>query len=131
VILLAALLSAGPAAADLSLCAALDRDAERLACYDRLAGRAQMAAFSGKGGGVTPPFTVTAPTLLRFESADAIMVVYLLNADGTVAQNLHKGGVGVGEHLIETPGAYSVQVNASGGWRVWLAPAGNNGNSAP
>jgi hypothetical protein len=61
---------------------------------------------------------VPEPSLLRFESRDAIMVAYLLGANGEVVQNLHHGGAGEGSHLIERAGAYRVQVNASGGWRI-------------
>lgn len=91
----------------------------RLACYDALTVPADLEV-TGKGSAVTDPFRITEPRLLRFESDDAIMVVYLLDEAGAVVQNLHRGGAGAGEHLIEEPGQYSVQVNATGGWSLRL-----------
>ncbi|MEO0959240.1 MAG: hypothetical protein AAFW01_19000 [Pseudomonadota bacterium] len=106
--------------AGLARCATLAPDAERLACFDELAKRSVAHVYAGKGGGTTAPFSVDAPRLLHFESGDVIMVATLLREDGTVAQNLHLGGRGTGRHLIEEPGTYRVQVNASGSWRIWL-----------
>ena len=51
-------------------------------------------------------------------SSDAVMVVYLLNERDEVVQNLHRGGKGEGSYLIEMPGRYHVQVNATGHWKI-------------
>lgn len=120
-----AILAAGGAAAaaqaDLAACRALPDDAARLACYDALP-LPGATAFQGKGSGMAGPFTVTGPRTLGFASDDAILVAYLLDdATGAVVQNLHHGGAGTGHFLIETPGTYRVQVNASGGWRIELS----------
>lgn len=97
-------------------------DARRLACYDALKAPATGDLFRGKGSGITPEFTVETPRLMRFDSADVIMVVYLLDEDGAVVQNLHRAGAGGGEHVIARPGRYHVQVNASGAWTVNILP---------
>ncbi|MEM0950358.1 MAG: hypothetical protein AAGK37_23410 [Pseudomonadota bacterium] len=110
---------AEPLAAQLMVCREISQPEARLECYDGLAVRADLEVI-GKGSAVTDPFTITEPRVLRFESEDAIMVVYLLNDAGDVVQNLHRGGAGVGEHLIEDPGQYRVQVNATGGWFLRL-----------
>ncbi|MEM1346612.1 MAG: hypothetical protein AAGI34_18795 [Pseudomonadota bacterium] len=127
----AALLLAVPAAADLADglagCAAISANQDRLACFDRLAEQATTDVFSGKGGGMTGAFTVETPRLLHFESSDVIMIATLLRADGSVAQNLHQAGRGVGRHLIAIPGEYRLQVDASGAWRVWLSTPGQDG----
>ncbi|TQD37353.1 hypothetical protein ACTTAK_07190 [Rhodobacter capsulatus] len=109
-------------AAGLQTCREIPSDTARLACYDRLAVPDPGEVFIGRGNGITPAFEVAAPRLMRFESADVIMVIYLLDAADRVVQNLHLGGAGGGEYLIKTPGRYHVQVNATGGWRIDLAP---------
>lgn len=115
-------LLAVPAHADLAGCRALTDDGTRLACYDALP-LAPDTVFQGTGSGMAGPFTIAAPQVLGFASDDAILVAYLLDdATGAVAQNLHHGGAGTGHFLIETPGTYRVQVNASGGWRIQLSP---------
>lgn len=115
-----AALAVSVAHADLPACRALPDDGARLACYDALPLPAAMA-FSGNGSGMAGPFTITAPRMLGFASDDAILVAYLLDdATGAVVQNLHHGGAGAGRFLIEAPGTYRVQVNASGGWRIEL-----------
>ncbi len=111
----------GAAQADLPACRGLCDPAAQLACYDALP-LAPATAFQGKGSGMAGPFTVTEPQMLGFESDDAILVAYLLDdATGAVVQNLHHGGAGTGHFLIDTPGTYRVQVNASGGWRIRLS----------
>lgn len=105
-------------AAGLLACRDRAEAAARLACYDALAAPRTAIAFDGTGSATTPVFELAAPSRLRFESRDAIMVAYLLGAEGEVVQNLHRGGAGEGSYLIERPGRYSVQVNASGGWRI-------------
>lgn len=100
-------------------CRALPDAAARLACYDALSVRADLE-LEGKGSAVTGLFSVTEPRRLLFESDDAIMVLYLLNEAGAVVQNLHRAGAGFGQHLIEEPGTYRVQINATGGWFLRL-----------
>ena len=120
-VILAGLLAV-PAHADLADCRALPDDGARLACYDALP-LVPDTAFQGTGSGMAGPFTIAAPQMLGFASDDAILVAYLLDdATGAVVQNLHHGGAGTGHFLIETPGTYRVQVNASGGWRIQLSP---------
>lgn len=105
-------------AAGLRACRGEASDGRRLACYDALDAKRLLASFAGAGSGTTAAFDVAGPSLLRFESLDVIMVVYLLGADGQVVQNLHRGGAGTGSFLIEEAGVYRVQVDASGGWRI-------------
>lgn len=118
-------LAAGEAAADLeaavAACRAVADPQARLACYDAAA-QGVGARFSGRLSGMTEPFDIAAPTLLRFASDDAVLVLYVLDAAGSVVQNLNQAGVGEGRFLIEAPGRYRLQINASGGWRVWLEP---------
>lgn len=114
---------ATPLAAGLVTCREVISDVERLTCYDRLADTGQGEQFNGQGSGITPTFEVAAPRLMTFESEDAVMVVYLLNAQDEVVQNLHRGGAGGGSFLIETPGQYHVQVNATGRWTIRVARA--------
>lgn len=126
-IALVAALAAPPAGAEglkqaMETCRTLTQAAERLACYDRLPAVVPSAVFTGFGNGVTAPFGIAAAQVLRIESADIIMVGYLLREDGSVALNLHKGGQGVLETLIAEPGRYSLQINASGAWKAWLSP---------
>lgn len=90
----------------------------RLACYDALTPGGPEHAFRGAGSAELPQFAIPGPRLLRFTSDDAVMVLYLLNASGEVVKNLHRAGAGEGAFLIETPGEYSLQVNATGGWTI-------------
>lgn len=112
----------GDLVARLEHCARIAEAGRRLSCYDALALDRTPPAFDGRLGSRTEPFTVDRPTLLRFENDDVIMVVYLLDEKGEVFQNLHRGGRGLGEYEIRRLGTYSLQVNASGSWRVWLTP---------
>ncbi len=119
--ILALLFAAAAAQADgLGACRALTEAAARLACYDALPlpDAAAVVEFHGKGGGMTDAFDVTAPQMLTYESDDVVLVAYLLDASGAVVQNLHRAGIGAGQYLIQTPGSYRVQVNATGSWRV-------------
>ncbi len=109
-------------AQDVALCRAIGADAARLACYDRLAAPKAVARFDGNGGAITPLFTLTAPGRLNFTSRDAVMVIYLLDKDGAVVRNLHRAGAGDGTFLIADPGSYSLQINATGAWRVEILP---------
>lgn len=104
----------------LTACRQLSDDQARLICYDALVLPIQTRQFKGSGNAITPRFEVSRPSRLGFESQDAVMVIYLLDASGAVVQNLHKAGAGQDSFLIETPGWYSVQINATGGWRVEL-----------
>ncbi|MEG4642815.1 MULTISPECIES: hypothetical protein [Paracoccus] len=129
VILAAAALAATPApgldlAAALGTCRAEADEALRLACYDRLAARKPALEHRGAGNRVLPRFDLDGPARLVFESTDAIMVVYLLDASGAVIQNLHQAGAGAGSFLIQKPGRYGIQVNASGGWLIRLEDPG-------
>ncbi len=117
------LLVAGPAAArdltaGVAACRSHADDIARLSCYDALPVGGDVVEYSGAGSAFTPEFAITRPTRLSFESRDAVMVMYLLDAQGNVVQNLHKGGAGGDSYMIETPGTYRVQVNATGGWRI-------------
>lgn len=107
-------------AGGLRACRSLTTAAARLACYDALPAGAATLTFSGHGSHITPGFQIDQPQRLRFENTDAVMVIYLLDATGAVVQNLHQGGVGTGAFLIVEPGQYRVQINATGGWRIWL-----------
>lgn len=112
---------AGPLETALRACRALSQDdGARLRCYDALDMRAPAFHLAGHGSALSPPFEVEAHGRLVFESTDVIFVAYLLDAQGRVVQNLHHGGAGTGMFEIAAPGRYQVQINASGGWRVWL-----------
>lgn len=108
--------------AGFAACRGLASDAARLGCYDALPVPEQAAnlRFNGAGSALTAPFDVGTRARLSFTSDDAIFVAYLLDPEGRVVQNLHRGGAGQGEFLIEAPGRYRLQINASGGWRVEL-----------
>lgn len=109
---------ASPLVDSLRACRGIAGASARLACYDALAPGGPEHAFRGAGSAELPRFTITGPRLLRFTSDDAVMVLYLLNARGEVVKNLHRAGAGEGAFLIETPGEYSLQVNATGGWTI-------------
>ncbi len=134
VLALLAPLAGGAAAAGLdgavSACRAVADPAARLACYDAAAAGSG-ALFSGRLAGATEPFDIAVPTLLRFESDDAVLVLYLLDATGAVVQNLHQAGAGEGRFVIETPGRYRLQIGASGAWRIWLEAVATAAGTAP
>lgn len=113
--------SASSLATELKLCRELVADQPRLSCYDALFLPSVSNVFKGQGSGLTPEFMVTAPRLMRFHSSDAVMIVYLLDETGAVVQNLHRGGAGEGTHLIQDPGRYSIQVNATGHWEIQIS----------
>ncbi|WP_155064232.1 hypothetical protein [Paracoccus limosus] len=123
----AAGLGIGPAAprdleGALAACRAIAAEAGRLACYDRLVAPTSLAHFAGKGSAVTAAFTLDGPARLDFASQDVVMVIYLLDAEGAVVQNLHRAGAGEGSFLIRRPGTYSIQVNATGEWQIEVLP---------
>jgi len=101
-------------------CADVIADEARLACFDRAVLDLSPPRFAGRLSEITPPFTIAGPTRLRYQSDGAIFVLYLRDANGGVVQNLHLGGGGEGRYLIEHPGTYSLHVNGSETWRVWL-----------
>lgn len=105
-------------AAGLMACRSESGATARLACYDALGAAPSLYEATGAGSATTPAFDLAAPALLRFESRDAILVLYLLDASGHVVQNLHHAGVGEGTYRIERPGSYHLQIDASGGWRI-------------
>lgn len=123
--MLAAGLACAPAQAldlpaALQACRGRTEMAARLTCYDALADRLPGLEFKGAGNRILPPFDISGPTQLVFESSDVIMVVYLLDDKGRVIQNLHQAGAGSGSFLIAQPGRYGLQINASGGWSIRL-----------
>ena len=65
-------------------------------------------------------FTLDVPTRLRYRSQGVIFVLYVLNERGEVLQNLHLGGAGDGDYLIAEPGRYSLQIDGSARWQIWL-----------
>ena len=121
-LLAAAVLGAGPSTASdgLAECRRAASDPARLACYDALPlpDEHDRIVFTGSGSKSLPAFHAEAQALLRFHSDDAVFVAYLLDRHGAVVQNLHHGGSGAGQHLVEAAGSYRLQINAIGGWRV-------------
>lgn len=117
---LAAPATAAPLEQALAACRALSDTGARLSCYDRLPLADEGRTFTGKGSGVTERFLIEAPQVLSFDTDDAVMVLYLLDENDQVVQNLHRGGAGGGRYLIDRPGTYHVQINATGGWTVRL-----------
>ena len=95
---------------------------QRLACFDMLAIRHSPPRFEGRHGATTEAFMVAAPQRLRYQSDGAIFVMYLRDAQGQVLQNLVLHGGGEDSYAIDTPGTYSLQVNGSETWRIWLDP---------
>ncbi len=104
-------------------CRAMLEEQERLRCYDKLAGQLSPPRFEGRLTLQTEPFEITGPTVLRYESDGPIFVMYLKDAQGGIVQNLHIGGGGIATYLIEKPGTYSLHINGSETWRIWLDPA--------
>lgn len=107
---------------ELQACRRLEDGPRRLGCYDDMARRNAPPSFAGKLGMRTPPFELDRPHLLRFRSEGVIFVLYVFNADGEVIQNLHIGGGGEDSYLIEAAGTYSLQIDGSAEWRIWLEP---------
>ena len=104
----------------LQQCRKLADESLRLACYERLARDNAPADYSGRLGFRTPVFTLDVPTRLRYRSQGVIFVLYVLNERGEVLQNLHLGGAGDGDYLIAEPGRYSLQIDGSARWQIWL-----------
>ncbi len=103
-------------------CRAVVSIVERLACYDALALKQAPPRFQGSHNAVTELFTLDRPHRLRFRSDGVIFVLYLMNAAGEVIQNLHIGGAGEDDYLIDKPGAYQLRINGAEAWRIWLDP---------
>jgi len=103
-------------------CIKVAADDERLKCFDREIRKLVKPTFEGRLDVVTDPFTIDAPTVLRFQSDGVIFVLYVKTIDDEVVQNLHIGGGGESTYLIEKPGTYFLQVNGAEGWRIWLDP---------
>lgn len=107
---------------ELRRCLTVVEDAARLVCYDRAVHSLIEPRFKGRLSAVTEPFEVSGPTRMRFQSDGAIFVMYLRAADGAVVQNLHLGGGGEDSYIIQQAGRYSLHINGSEGWRIWLEP---------
>ncbi|MDJ0514048.1 MAG: hypothetical protein QNJ62_11460 [Methyloceanibacter sp.] len=94
----------------------------RLRCYDEVAAKNAPPTYAGKLGYTTEPFTLDRPHLLRFRSQGVVFVLYVLDQHGQVVQNLHIGGGGEDTYLIDKPGTYSLQIDGSSRWQIWLDP---------
>lgn len=106
-------------------CAGHTEDAKRLACFDDAVRDLSAPRFIGRLSETTSPFRVDGPTRLRYQSDGAIFVLYLKDANGEIVQNLHLGGGGEDDYLIERAGTYSLHINGSETWRIWLEPWAN------
>lgn len=114
----------------LTACRSINNAGKRLACYDAAVLNLTAPNFEGRLSLSTETFEILVPTRLRFQSDGVIFVLYLKDAQGEVLQNLHIGGGGEDTYLIETPGTYSLQINGSESWRVWLEPLHDAGDVA-
>lgn len=103
-------------------CKATDGTEARLACYERIGQRFSAPTFQGRLTLQTELFEIDRPTLIRFESDGVIFVMYLKDERGDVVQNLHIGGGGASDYLVEKPGKYSLLINGAESWRVWIEP---------
>ncbi len=104
-------------------CRRVEAPSDRLACFDRVAQKNAPPRFAGKLGYKTKPFEIDKPHFLRFRSEGVIFVLYLLDENGEVLQNLHIGGGGEDTFLIDKPGTYSLQIDGSAAWKIWIDPA--------
>ena len=78
--------------------------------------------IKGKLGKVTEVFTLDKPHMLRYRSYGVIFVLYLRDGEGNVLQNLHVGGRGEDQYIIKEPGQYSLKIDGSAAWEIWLEP---------
>ncbi len=107
---------------EIRTCVGIKDNVGRLACFDTASKKLTAPRFEGRLGLSTEAFEVPARTRLRYQSDGVIFVLYLKDANGEVLHNLHIGGGGEDSYLIESAGTYSLQINGSESWRVWLEP---------
>lgn len=107
---------------ELQQCRSLTDREQRLACFDVLAFRHSPPRFAGRHGATTEAFVTTGPQRLRYQSDGAIFVMYLRDAEGGVLQNITLPGGGEDSYRIDKAGTYSLQVNGSETWRIWIDP---------
>ncbi|WP_028475075.1 hypothetical protein [Nevskia ramosa] len=107
---------------ELQQCRSLSDREQRLACFDVLAFRHSPPRFAGRHGATTEAFVTTGPQRLRYQSDGAIFVMYLRDAEGAVLQNITLPGGGEDSYRIDKAGTYSLQVNGSETWRIWIDP---------
>lgn len=107
----------------LQLCRKMSDPEARLACFDASARRFAPPTLKGKLGHVSEVFSLGGPHILRYRSHGVIFVLYLRDGEGNVLQNLHLGGRGEAEYRIEQPGKYSLKIDGSAAWEIWLEPA--------
>jgi hypothetical protein len=106
----------------LQQCKKIENKNDRLTCFDKLAQRFSPPKFNGRLNRVTEVFTLDKPHRLRYRSYGVIFVLYLRDVEGNVIQNLHLGGTGEDSYLIETPGNYTLKIQGSDRWEIWLEP---------
>lgn len=107
----------------LQLCRKMADAEARLACFDASARRFAPPTLKGRLGHVSEVFSLSEPHILRYRSHGVIFVLYLRDGAGNVLQNLHLGGRGEAEYRIEQPGEYSLKIDGSAAWEIWLEPA--------
>ncbi|MCP4595824.1 hypothetical protein [Neptuniibacter sp.] len=102
----------------------------RLECYDKLDLDVLLdenpPRFAGKRTVKTELFSISEPTVIRYQSDGAIFVLAVHDKAGEVVQNLHIGGGGEDSYLLDAPGDYFLRVNGSTTWRIWLDKPVNN-----
>ena len=108
-------------------CRGMVQPERRLRCFDELPTFEMLQkrtppTFSGKRTVDTNPFYLSSPTLLRYQSDGVIFVLGIQNEHGVTIKNLHIGGGGEDTYLIEEPGVYSLAINGSDTWKIWLTP---------
>lgn len=113
---------AGDVIIELQNCRKIEDKNERLVCYDDNARRFAPPTITGKLGHITEIFKLDTPHLLRYRSRGVIFVLYLRDGEGNVLQNLHIGGFGDDEYVIDKPGKYSLKIDGSAAWDIWLEP---------
>lgn len=106
----------------LQTCRNIQNTEERLSCFDNNARRFAPPTIKGKLGKITEIFTLDKPHLLRYRSHGVIFVLYLRDGEGNVLKNLHIGGRGEDEYIINKAGQYSLKVDGSAAWEIWLDP---------